>query len=115
MSVKSCVKCLPWLKKLAKAKGTSKRTSVLKKAPKNLIRAIREIVKNILNGKISLKPKHRKLLKRYKNVLRDFSTNVKASLAKQKRFLAQKGGFLPGLLTPVISILASLVADKLVK
>ena len=115
MSIKSCVNCLPWLRKLAKARGLAKRYSILKKAPKGLLNVLHEIIRNILNGRINLNKRYKTKLQRYKNELRTFSSKSKLSIPQQKRFLIQKGGFLPSLLVPVISMLASVAVEKLIK
>ena len=112
MTVESCAKCLPWLRKLSKARKASNRKLILIKAPKKLLRAIREIIQNILKGRINLKKKQKMFLSRYKKVLRGFVSRKKLSPSSQKRYLVQKGGFLPTLLVPVVSMLASVFAEK---
>ena len=76
------------------------------------MRAIREIIQNILKGRINLKKKQKMFLSRYKKVLRGFVSRKKLSPSSQKRYLVQKGGFLPTLLVPVVSMLASVFAEN---
>lgn len=114
MTVASCAKCLSWLKKLAKTRNVAARRKFFKLAPRNVLNALREIIKNILNGKIKVKSSQKTVLKRYKNTMRKLSNN-KYSIKKHKSIFVQKGGFLPSLLLPIISLLASTIADKYLK
>lgn len=114
MTVESCVKCLPWLKKLTKARTKIARKKFFRAAPLKVLRSIREIIKNILNGKIKIKDSQKHFLKRYKNVLYRVTSND-YPVTKQKTILVQRGGFLPNLLLPIISILSSTIADKILK
>lgn len=114
MSVKTCARCLPWLKKLAKARSSKTRKKLFKIAPQKVLKAIKEIIRNIVNGKIKLKSSQKTSLHRYKNVLRRLSNN-NYTVKKQKQILIQKGGFLPNLLLPIITLLASTLADNFLK
>lgn len=114
MSVKSCALCLPWFKKLVKTRNKSSRRKFFKKAPKKVLKSLREIIKNILNGKIRLKNQQKRRLRRYKNVMRTLSNN-NFSEKRRKTILIQKGGFLPNLLVPIISLLASSIVQKILQ
>ena len=113
MSVKSCVKCLPWLQKLSKVKSILGRRNILSRASKALLKVIHENVGNVLTGRINIGDKNKKTLKRYKKTLRKFAKSKNLSHIKQRKFIIQKGGFLQSLLIPVVSILTSSLMEKI--
>ena len=80
---------LPLLQTLATSKPAL-RNAILQHAPKDLIKAISEIILNVLKGAIKISPKQKKRLARYKNQLRSLASNRVAEKAK-RRFLTQKG------------------------
>ena len=84
------------------------RKAILSTGGKQLILAISEIVKNVLLGNVKLTSQDIKKLGRYKKVLRTLATR-KPKLAHRRRLLVQHGGFLPTLIGPALSILASLL------
>jgi hypothetical protein len=81
---------LPLLQTLATSKPAL-RNAILQHAPSDLIKAISEIILNILKGAIKITPKQKKRLGRYKNKLRELASN-RVSEKVKKRFLTQKGG-----------------------
>ncbi len=81
---------LPFLQVLANSKPEI-RNATVQHGPADLIKAISEIVLNILKGVIKITPRQRKRLARYKNKLRAL-TNNKVSEKKKRKFLSQKGG-----------------------
>lgn len=111
MSLKKAIKCYSHLKVLAGCKSHDKRKKYLKKCPKCIYAVISDIAKQILNGTIKLKPLIKNRLKRYKNQMRKLAS--KSSLSLKKKIVNQKGGLLPGLLWPAVSLLAHIVSDKL--
>ena len=80
--------------------------ALLKDASQDQIRALTEIAKNILSGNFKLKPNHFKKLEKHKKLIRKLSKKTPHKL--KKKFLRQKGGFLPFLVTPVLSALGAL-------
>ena len=79
------------------------RKSILVAAPDELIKAIYEIVYNVLSGNHKIKNKTKAELKKYKNYLRKL-VNPSQSLTVKRKVLVQQGGsFLPFLLSSVLS------------
>lgn len=113
MTVEQAIEILPTLKKLTKIKQKSARCKILKSCPCNVLNVIKEIAKKTLKGHIYLSPRQKRRLKKYKKEIREISGNIPGK--KVRRVLVQKGGLLPGLLVPAISILANLVANQIVK
>lgn len=82
------------------------RKALLTKADPCLIRCICECALNILQGNIPLVKAQKNKLKPHKKVLRSLASE-KASIAKKKRLIVEKGGFLPLLLAPILGTLIS--------
>ena len=83
------------------------RTAVISQADGKLIRAISEIIYNILVGTVDLTPNQFRKLKRYHRQLYELSKKTN-SITKKKAILRQYGGFLPTLLPPVLLLLSLL-------
>ena len=80
------------------------RVGILRTAPDEFIKTLLEVVINFLAGNIPHTPEIHKKLKRHKNRLRELQKKRYASPTSMRRsFLAQKGGFLPFLLAPLIA------------
>ena len=65
--------------------------AILQHAPSDLIKAISEIILNVLKGVIKISLSQKKRLAHYKNKLRELSSN-RVSEKVKRRFLTQKGG-----------------------
>jgi hypothetical protein len=89
-----------------------KRKRLLKSASEDNILALVEIAKNTLDGKLELNHPIEKKLKRHRKNLRHFAKR-RPSIKSKKKFLIQKGGFLPYLVSPLLSIIGS-IAGKVV-
>ncbi|KAI8511990.1 hypothetical protein Bbelb_110900 [Branchiostoma belcheri] len=87
------------------------RKAILSTAPNDLLKSICDCSHNVLKGNIRLTPGQRKGLSRHKNTLRQLG-DKKIPLAKKRRTLIQKGGFLSLLLSPIISAITSLFGGK---
>ena len=85
------------------AKCKKSRFSMLKGCSPEFIKAITDIVHNVLQGNI--KVRNKKKLSKYKQTLRHI-VKPSVSLANKRRVLIQKGGFLP-FLAPLIPLLAA--------
>ena len=96
-------RALPLLQVLAKSKPQI-RDAIVQHGPPDLIKAISEIVLNVLKGVIKITPRQRKRLARYKNKLRALTSN-KVSQKIKRKFLSQKGGG-GGLLASIVVPLA---------
>lgn len=96
------------------AKATPKlRRAILKSCNRELLKTIFEVTLNVLRGVVPINDKQKKKLRRYKTVLRTLA-DKKVSIKKKQESLNQTGGnFLPFLIPPVLSVLASLISKKL--
>jgi hypothetical protein len=83
---------------------------LIKGASKDNIDALSEVALNTLLGNVPLQEKQKKKLKRYHKKIR-FLARKRTSARKKKKFLVQQGGFLPLLLTPILSTLGGLAAQ----
>lgn len=77
------------------------------KCAKEFIDCVSERAKNVIKGSVPLTNRQKTNLRRRRNDLRALSLK-KTSLQKKRRILHQ-GGLLTALLTPVLSILGSLL------
>ena len=73
---------------------------------KEVIKAIVDIINNVLKGKIKIQNRHK--LAKYKQHLR-YLVNRRISLANKRQCIIQKGGFLP-FLAPLIPLLIKAAA-----
>ena len=80
---------------------------MIKKGEKDRILSINECVINTLNGNITLSPKEKLKLKKFKYSLRKLLKNK--SIQKKKKILIQEGGFLQILLPNAISLITTLL------
>ena len=97
--VKRQVLCLQMLHRTHNAKL---RKAILEYADAELISALCECAHNILRGTVRLTPQEKVLLRRYRTDLHSI-VNKKTVVARKRRILQQKGGFLPALLAPLAS------------
>lgn len=92
------------------------RRKFLKNAQHSLIHCICEICFNILNGNVPLNIAQKNKLKKHKNFMRYLTRSKNRKLIQQKRkLIIQKGGFLPLILTPLLTIAADLITDLIIK
>jgi hypothetical protein len=91
------------------------RESIINTASKDLILCICDCAYNCLNGNIPLTDKQIKQLVRYKKQIRRLANKDCNTLRENKEIILQNGGFLPLILTPVLSIAGSLLADLIRK
>ena len=97
--VKRQVLCLQMLNRTHNAKL---RKAILEYADAELISAISECEHNILRGTVRLTPQEKVFLRMYRTDLQSI-VNRKTVVARKRRILQQKGGFLPALLAPLAS------------
>ena len=98
------------LKLLHKCKTKGERTKILKLADKDLIACLCECAHNLLKGNVKLTKKRKDDLKRHKNCLREL-VDKRKGLETKRNILIQKGGLLPALLAPIISLAGGLVGE----
>ena len=83
------------------------RKALLKKnCSPEFLRCLSECAKNVLNGNVRLTPIQKKQLSKQKKLLRKIV--LKKTPLKTKRRIAQTGGFLGALLSPIVKILGGL-------
>lgn len=88
------------------------RKHILKKAPKDLVYSICELVHNILQGKVPLNKEQFNKLKRHRSTLKRLASKKGGRKLKEKReILVQRGGFLPLILGPLVGIASSLISS----
>ncbi len=87
------------------------RDALINTASKDQILCICDCANNFLKGNIPFSDQDIRKLKRYQNQIRYLANNKKATTKNQKQIIVQQGGFLPLLLTPILSIVGSLLAD----
>lgn len=101
-----------FLKKIAKC-SKSKRDKLLLSATHDQLHCLSEIAYNTLKGNLDFKNHSVKKLKRFKNEIRKLAKKSTA-LKKKKELLTQRGGFIPLLLSPIISALVSGAISKVI-
>lgn len=89
----------------------NQRQALLRTADKSIVTGICEIALNVLKGNIELKDSAKKRLKKHKSILRKL-IHVKKNKRnvwkhKKKAILQHGGSFLPLLIAPIISALAT--------
>lgn len=89
------------------------RKLIIKHGNSELIKTLCEICINTLNGNVKISPKCKNRLKSYKNSLRKL-TAPKVKLQAKKKILVQRGGFLPVILSTILSgVIGSLIEKSL--
>lgn len=96
---------------ISKCKNSKDRKVFLQKGSDEFIKAIIEIVLNVLKGNVDLTEKIKKKLKKYKRVMRKIIC-PKVSLKFKRRVLIQKGGFLNVILPALIGGVLSFIFEK---
>jgi hypothetical protein len=97
---------IPELKVLSTCKGRL-RKAILMNSDADLIKILR--VYNILRGNVKLSRGASEKLTKYKQVLRKFVYD-KGNIARKRKFLIQKGGFLPLVIPSAIDTTARLIS-----
>lgn len=87
---------------ILKEASSKLRNSILKNSGDHLIKALCECCLNTLNGNHKISPVLKRKLCRYSGVLRKLSSK-KVALKRKRGLLIQSGGFLPALLTSILS------------
>ena len=101
------VKHKDFLSLLTKCKDNKQRSQLIDYANKDELKALSEIMLNVLSGNIKLTPKILKKLKRDRAKIRTLVAKG-TSDTRKKKILKQKGGILPIILPLVSSVLGSL-------
>ena len=96
------------LKVLATAKPTLQK-AIINAGDKALVDTLCDCAQNILKGNVPLNSRQKTCLRRHRHSLR--ALTKRQSVQKKKQIL-QKGGFLAGLLAPVLGILGSILGGR---
>lgn len=91
------------------------RKKLIQNAPNDLINCVAECCHNVLKGNVHLSEAHKRQLHPKRQQLRELA-DKKVPIAKKKRILNQKGGFLPILalsLAPVLNNSIGKLIDKI--
>lgn len=97
-----------FLKELCK----KNRRSQIKKPTSDNIQSLTEIARNALKGNINYNISTKKKLNKFKKQIRNLAAK-RISVKKKKNILLQRGGFLPLLITPVLSAAGALAGKYL--
>ena len=84
-----------------------KRKRLIKSASADNILSLKEVAHNILRGNLKLCKNTEKKLRRHRKSIRHLAKN-KSSIKTKQKFLVQKGGFLPLMVTPLLSAVGSI-------
>ena len=104
---------LDFIKVLTKARP-KQRKAILHTADRDLILCLCEIILNFLTGNLKVPDKIITQLKKHKTCLRRLAQRD-TKLEDRRHLLEQKGGFLPVLLAPILSVAGQLLAEAIVK
>ena len=111
MAIERLQRNIPHLKKLKKASPKQRRKLLAKSKP-DLINCICDCCLNITKGNLKISQAQKKRLVCYAPSIRALAKK-RQSVKKRKGILLQKGGFLPALLVPVLSLAASVLGGLL--
>ena len=87
------------------------RKIILKNGSGELVKTLCEICLNVLNGNAKISKKCKNHLRKYKTILRKLA-KPKSSLSNKRKILVQKGGFLPIILSAVLSGIVGKLIDQ---
>lgn len=90
------------------------RRALIDAADDDLVKTICECAINVFNSNIPLPQRQLNKFKRYKKVLRQLCTKC-VSLKTKKNLLKQRGGFLPFLIPPILSLIGGLAGRAIGK
>jgi len=88
----------------------NQRTVFLRTADEKFIRCIRECVFNTLRGNVPLERREKNRLSKYKTALRRIAAK-RCNWKDKRKLLVQRGGFLPYIIGPILSILLSRIIE----
>lgn len=91
----------------------AQRNALINTATKDQLQCICDCASNILNENVQLTPEELKKLRRFQGKLRYLANSD--DKIENKKVVIQNGGFLPVLLTPILSAAASILTDVLLQ
>jgi hypothetical protein len=98
---------LPELKRLNRLAAKDRRR-YLKTCGWPFVDCVCECIRNLLKGRVPLRPKQVKALRRYKRLLRRAAS--KKTSRKERRQILQRGGFIGAILPSLISGLGAIIS-----
>lgn len=104
---------LPYIHALSKARKLQ-RDALINTADKDLILCLCDCCHNFLTGNIPFTEDEIKKLLKYQHPVRYLGEKNRDPLQKKKAVIVQNGGFLPLLLTPILSTLGSLLLESII-
>lgn len=87
------------------------RKNIIKNAGNELIKCLCEICHNVLNGNVPISKNAKIQLKKYKKSLRNIVSS-KVKLHSKRKIFQQRGGFLPTLLSAILSGVVGQLLEK---
>ncbi len=103
------IRCNDSLKFLKKPVNIKVQQKTLKTAKFDLIKCLCDCAYNILHGNVKISKLERKKLFKFRKVLHNLCNQNISLTKKRKTIINQKGGFLPLLITPALTILSQLL------
>ena len=105
------------LLKLYKKASPAQRKLLLEVASNDFITAICECCHNANLGNVPFKTREKKKLKKFAPVMRKLASKGQKyrRIGQKRKLLIQEGGFLPALLTPIVSLVGGLVGELVAK
>lgn len=100
--------------KLLCRKNPGLRSKILRGCDNDLIRCLSDCCQNIIKGNVPLNPSQTKALRRHRDTIRTVAKK-RVALKDKRQLLLQKGGALPALLIPILSIASTILADIVTK
>ena len=85
------------------------RKAILDTLTEEQLRALCEIVVNILKGTVNLSPKQKQKLRKRKRILYQLASKSVPSKTKKELLVQQGGSLLPSILIPALQVLGSLL------
>lgn len=89
------------------------RDALINTASKDQILCLCDCAHNFLNGNIPLSDKDIKKLLRHQDIIRYLASKKRENINNKKKLIIQSGGFLPILLSPLLGLAGSLLADTI--
>lgn len=109
---KCTLRNVEFLKKLSKCNKAT-RDKLIVAANKDQLHCLTEIAYNTIKGKLKHDHVSVKKLKKFRTEIRNLAKKS-ISLKKKREIIAQRGGFIPLLLSPIISAIVSSVLSKVI-
>jgi len=87
------------------------RRAIIENSDKELLNSISECSLNVLKGTVKLSDRKKRKLRKFKHQLRTI-VDKRVPLARKKKLIIQRGGFIVSHLTAVLPALAAIIYDQ---